>query len=257
VIQDGAVPGSILEHVEIRGGGANYIPPLAIRSPTQLIQVTVRDGARPVEIDEGGLAPHSEGFVVTASSGAPLQVAPNALVTLPHGDYTGNGDDTIRVSGGEFTTTGTISDRGVPYFVTGDVVTTGDSVFHVAPGVEFIMDADTQMVFGDEGSPATVLIDGTEDEMVVFSAAEEMAGYWRGIVVGENVTAGSEISHAEIGFAGTRDGAALGLQTAIPVTDCLFHDWAGAALMAPAASLEEYAQENTFVDMSEDDLMPL
>jgi hypothetical protein len=91
----------------------------------------------------------------------------------------------------------------------------------------------------------------------VFSGVEETAGYWSGIVVGENVSAASEMSHTRIGYAGATHGVALDLRKAIPVTECLFHDWEGAAMMAPASSLDRYADENTFIDMNADDLMPL
>jgi hypothetical protein len=112
IIQDSATSASRLENVEIRGAGANDVPPLSVRAPIHLTQVTVRDSATAVEVSPRGVAPDSEGLMITGCDEAPIVVAPNALVTLPVGDYGGNVEDHIVVTGGEFTEAGVISDLG-------------------------------------------------------------------------------------------------------------------------------------------------
>lgn len=257
IIQDTATAASTLENVELHGGGANDAPPLAIRAAIHVVNVVVTDSASAVEIAAAGLASDSENLTITGCDEAPIRVAPNALVSLPSGDYTGNEQDRIEVLGGDFTADGTLADLGVPYFVTGDISTVEDSVFRVEAGADFVMAADTQLVFGASDSAATVVVEGTNDAMVTFTGAEETAGYWLGIVVGSNVSSESALSFAEIAHAGSETGAALLLESTIPVTDCVFRDWEGAALIAAEAALEGYLEDNTFVDGTVDDLLPL
>jgi hypothetical protein len=104
---------------------------------------------------------------------------------------------------GEATWRGTVN-------VKGDVRVLGKLT--IEPGTTIIMCADCVLEIGPFGSAATVLANGTAEKPITIKGASAGKGFWGNVIVGENVTTNSVLSHVSIdgaGSAGSQAAAAL------------------------------------------------
>src|SRR6056297_485546 len=90
--------------------------------------------------------------------------------------------------------------KGTLYRVMNPVAVESGAKLTIEPGVvvEFVVDAGLTVV-----SDNSVLIaSGTEEEPILFTGEQEIAGYWRGINIFSN-SVENTISHAQILYAGS------------------------------------------------------
>ena len=247
---------SRLSYTEIwhAGGDDNFA--LHVESPIVIDHVTLSTNDTGMWISEDGLAEESSDLSITATKGAPLTVQPNALTTIPEGgDYTGNDDDQIEIETGDYTEDGTVPNLGVPYYVLGSIDTETDSVLTLVPGTHFIMSADTSLEIGWNSQQATIMAEGTEEEPIVFSGADDAAGHWVGLVIGNGVVSSSTLDYVEIHDAGGGSpDAALVIRNPINVTNSTFANSAGWGILKDDEDLTDYATGNTFTDNASGDV---
>lgn len=244
---------STLSHVEIRHAGHDGEAALDLQAAITLDELLVTESDTGVEIGAQGLSAESTGLTVTATGGAALHVAANALLSLPDCELSGNADQSIVVAGGTITTSGTVLDFGVPYRVEGNIETAAGAELTLSPGVEFVMADHTQFSIGADGSAASVTAEGSSDAMIVFRGETDTAGAWYGLSIGSNVSAESSLQYVEIRNAGEAAegevGAALTLEASVEVSNSVFAESPGCGILTPPEDESDYASANTFVDV--------
>jgi hypothetical protein len=196
-----------------------------VQAPIALENVTLEDNkVLGVRIDQAGLAATSATLTVTRTEGPPVEVAPDALVTVPTGGrFTGNVADVIAVRAGDFRARGRVKDVGVPYRFDGTVRTVGGSELTIDPGVQAVMTSGTQLDVGWNNNDVLFSAVGTAEKPIVFRGATETVGFWGGLVLNGQVRAASRLSFVQIGHAGQGvGGAALRLAKATDVSNCRF-----------------------------------
>lgn len=218
---------SRVDYLEVRDGGGGEIYTLDVQAPLTMQHVYLGNNTIGARIDETGLSTQSTNWTIEGTELEPLTVHPNALTRIPTGgDYTGNGEDRIIITGGTNVSEGDVLWHGVPYFVVADWDTRDGSELIFTSGTEFLMGADTNVTFGAFGSAPSVTFAGTSDAPIVFrSEAANFAGYWQGLTIGANVQTGSVMTWTELSDAGgpENNAAALRLQKAVfPVTNSSF-----------------------------------
>lgn len=249
---------SRLSYLEIHHGGGNETRPLSIHAAITVDHVTLEDNRLEAYIGEDGVAASSNSLTITGSGAHALTVHPNAITLLPDGGaYTGNDSDWIEVEGGAYTReSGTVADLGVPYRLLDSFSTRDDSAISIAAGTEFEMTADTQFEIGWNSGTARIEAEGTADDPIVFRGVENEAGYWIGVLIGNNVSSDSILDHVQIGNAGQGSGAVgnLSLRNPITVTNSRFSSSAGYGIVKEAADTTDYAATNTFADVASGDI---
>ena len=79
----------------------------------------------------------------------------------------------------------------------GDVTVTEGATLTIAPGTHIIAAVDSQLEIGWNSSAATLLAEGTEAAPILFCGATAEAGFWRGVIVRNNVTS-NKIGRAHV-----------------------------------------------------------
>lgn len=233
---------STISHLVLRhaGGGAAA---LRVESAIQLNDVLLEDNETGAWIGAQGLDEASANLSITTTEGMPLTVQPNALISLPEGgDFTGNTTDHIAVEAGDYDVSGSVPNLGVPYRILGTLDTV-ESSMTIAAGTHFIMSADSQIEFGWNGNSATVIAEGTAAAPIRFTGLDEIAGYWRGLIIGSNVVSASKLDYVEVGHAGA---ACLTVHNPVIVTNSTFHDCTGYGVLKDADDVSDYTLTNTF-----------
>jgi hypothetical protein len=246
---------SQLSHVEIRHAGQADHAALDVEASITLTEVSVTESSTGVHIGSQGLSAQSAGVTIDTTSGATLQVAANALLSLPADcQLSGDGEQNIVVEGGTITASGTIEDLSMPYAVEGSIDVNAGAELSIQPGVEFVMADHSQFSIGADGSAASIVAEGSSDAMIVFRGETDAAGSWVGLSIGSNAAAESSLQYIEIRNAGEamvegEMGAALTLEASVEVSNSVFAESPGCGIMAPAADESDYASVNTFVDV--------
>lgn len=250
LIGEGASAESTLSHVTIQHAGADANVALDLNAQITVDHVTVSDSDTGVHIGAAGLSAESQALSVSGVAGVPLEVAANALVSLPDTEFSENGDASILVEAGAISSSGVVLNLGLPYVVQGDIDTTAEASLTIEAGVEFVMAEDSQIEIGADGSAATIVADGTSDAMISFHGASADAGAWQGIVIGSAVSAESSLDYVEIRDAGGGTlAAALTLESAIEVTNSSFINSEGSGILKLTTDTADYASVNTFADV--------
>jgi hypothetical protein len=240
---------SVLQDVRLLHGGGNEIPAISVESPVILAGVSLDQNQTGIHVAGRGLGAESTALSVTGTSGVPLRVAPDALISLPTGGtLTGNMDDHIDVEGGDYRASGTVPHLGVPYRVLGSIEALADSALTLTPGTEFVMAAGTRLGIGEDGSATTLIAEGTAAAPIQFRGASATAGFWTGLVVGNSAAGGSRLSYVRIAHGGA-EGACLVLGGPVVVNDSAFSDCAGYGVLRAAADTTDYATSNTFTNV--------
>lgn len=238
---------SRLGYVEIRSGGSGSEFALDVAAGILLDNVKLENNTNGAKLGATPLATGSKNLTITGSRGRPLTVPPDGVFTIPQGgDFKGNTIDQIEVDGTTFAKPGTIADLGVPYFLSGDVLQAKDANLVIAPGTDFVMDADTTLRVGWNSNSVSFVAKGTAAAPITFTGITPIAGSWRGIEVGSNVQSTSAFDYVQIGHAGGGGLGALELNSAIPVTNSRFYASAGYGITKPDAITQDYSLSNTF-----------
>lgn len=249
---------SELSYLQIHHGGGNETRPLSIYAAIVVDHVTLEDNRLEAYIGDHGLAASSSSLTITGSGAHALTVHPNAIALLPTGGaYTGNASDWIEVEGGAYTReSGTVADLGVPYRMLDTFSTREGATISIAAGTEFEMTADTQFEIGWNASEAKIEAEGTADKPIVFRGVEDEAGYWVGVVIGNQVSSDSILDYVHIGNAGQGAGVVgnLLLNNPITVTNSRFYSSAGYGIVKEASDTTDYAPTNTFTDVASGDI---
>jgi hypothetical protein len=250
VVGEGASIESLLSHVDIQHAGADANLALDVSSQITLDHVSVTNSDTGIGIGAEGLSDESAALSVSGALGVPLELAANALVSLPEVEFSDNGEAAILVEAGAISSSGVIANLGLPYAVQGDIDTTEGSSVTIEAGVEFVMAEGSQIEIGADGSEATIVADGSADAMISFHGESAGAGVWQGIVIGSAVSAESSFDYVEIRDAGGGSlAAALTLESAIEVTNSSFVDSEGSGILTLTADATDYASANTLTDV--------
>lgn len=220
-----------LAHATIEDGGAvtnsspldtAMIHAQAVDAPTHdtldFDHVTLRGSASQAVllVDGARFAASSTALVATENASHPVSTWANGLSTLPDGDYTGNGEDSIFVvGGGPAAIDGedvTIHDRGVPYVIGdgahGTQLRVVEALLTIEPGVELQFGADGGLhvdygSYAGVASAALVAV-GTPDAPIVFTSSSPTPapGDWYGVYFWNQPDPRDAITHARVEFAG-------------------------------------------------------
>ena len=194
-------------HVRVEDAGQNDLAALYLENAHDLVSVALVGNAA-VGLEAWSLGDGSSQITATDNEWPAHLHSGAAISNLPEGDYAGNDDDAILVSGqgGE---TVTYHNRGVPYRQLDDRVIYGsadgaDQVVTFAPGVEYQFCQHCTLYTGWRGDPTTVVAVGTPDEPIVFTSADPSPspGDWNGILWLTGTDSASRLQHARLEYGG-------------------------------------------------------
>lgn len=243
IINDNAKTDSVFSYAQIRHAGGNGSNPLYVNAAIKLDHLQLADNLNGLFIAAQGLDASSKNVSVTTTAGAPLEVQPNALVTLPTGGtFTGNMTDLVLIDGGNFTAKGTVPNLGIPYELFGTVRTRDGSEMTLTPGTLFVALGDVGLDFGKDDSASKIIAVGTAAAPIRFKGEGHAAGYWKGISVGTLVT-GSSFDYVEVSDGG---GACLTLFSSQSVTHSKLSNCQGYGILKTSADARDYVTGNTF-----------
>lgn len=121
---------------------------------------------------------------------------------------TSNSDNRVEVDGGtlEADVTWTALSGDVPYFMSDGISVSAELT--LSPGVLLHMGSALRLIINGSGS---IIADGSTGDTIVFTGAEQVAGYWRGIEV-NSPAATNLMDNVEISYAGHPNGFSGGAQ---------------------------------------------
>jgi hypothetical protein len=233
---------SVLNYVTI-GGGGNGGPALDVHAAITVKNVTLDGNQTGLALDGPGFGAASTALNITHTMDVPATVELQDAITMPKGgSYAGNTKDWIVVMGGDLSTAGTLANLGVPYRLEGDLRTGGSSALTIEAGTTLLMGPDAQLEFGWNSSPSTVTAVGTAAAPIVFKGAEDVVGYWNGLVVGTMVATSSKFDYVQVSNGGkATDGGLRLLKPAVSVTNSKFSKSAGFGIFKTVGDATDYA----------------
>jgi hypothetical protein len=173
-------------------------------------------------------------------------------------DYTGNSDDRIRVSSPivDRTTSMTIPDVGIPYFLSNTGNTDVDMVLTIEPGVELQFNAGGGLNVSNTGA---IVAQGTTAEPITFSGALETKGYWNGIqVTFSSIPTVFDNTILEYGGAPSGNTYALigyyGAETNGSVTNSILRSSQNHGIWLYSSTTGDFTTGNTFEDIDADNV---
>lgn len=159
-------------------------------------------------------------FITDSSEMAGTLTAPEAVTNFPKGgNISGNAEDFMRLTFAEIDVDTVFHDLGVPYLLENDLRTTEGSETTYEAGVVTHVSSDSNIEFGWNGQDATLVVAGLAGDPVVFRGEDEDPGYWRRMVIRDNVRSNSSIQHMVLQHAGADDLYGLLVLAAIPISD--------------------------------------
>jgi len=209
-LEGGTSSDSELRHVRIEHAGASDFTALDIYTDVLLDHVTVSGaaatGLRLQDADDASTDVRVEGAELAVRlAGA------SAINAFPPGDYTGNSRDLAEIEG-EFAGVVTFRDRGIPYVQLAERITfddvSGDGAHRVTfeAGVEYRFSQDSFMIIGWRNDAASIFVEGTEEDPVVFTSHREgdgaAPGDWRGLQLQGGTGSDSSLRHAVFRYGG-------------------------------------------------------
>jgi hypothetical protein len=151
---------------------------------------------------------------ISGSRGAPVRVHGDQLGALPTGGtFTGNGNDSILVSGGVMRSQ-TWPNLGIPYDIINRLSVTNRDFTSTTPPTTLTLSAGSVLRFGPQASldvgsqygddKADLIVNGTAEAPVRFTSASSTPrpGDWGGVNLGSTITSNTRLSHAIIEYAG-------------------------------------------------------
>jgi hypothetical protein len=133
------------------------------------------------------------------------------------GGGAGGGTATVLTCGSRTATGATAVERDIiedttwsgTVLLEGDVTVTDGATLTIAPGTHIIAAVDSELEVGWNSSAATLLAEGTAAAPILFCGATADAGFWRGVIVRNNVTSNSKLHNVLIADAGGAEQALL------------------------------------------------
>jgi hypothetical protein len=237
---------SVLNYVTISGGG-NGGPALDVQAAITVKNVTLDGNKTGLALDGAGFGTASTALSITHTMDVPATVDLTNAITLPKGgSYAGNSKDWILVMGGDLTGTGTLANLGVPYRLEGKPQTSLSSSLTIEAGTTFLMGPDAELEFGWNSGPSTVTAVGTAAAPIVFRGAEDVVGYWDGIIVGTMVATSSKFDYVQVSNGGkATDGGLRLLKPAVSVTNSKFSKSAGFGIFKTVGDATDYSAAPT------------
>ncbi len=221
--QQNVTSDSVLENVLIAdAGGADQS--LVLKADLLVDNVQVRNGA-----NEGVLAADfdedSQRLSVEGVEDVPVVLTGSAAITnFPLGGmFDNNGENTVHLRYTDLEDDTVFHDVGIPYVQEARVdVRNATLTFDAGVEVRFAADADLEV--GWNNSDAIFMVNGTSAAPVVFRGAADDPGFWRGIILRQNVRTSSVIDHLEIRHAGGLDSNALRVESALTLQNVSVSD---------------------------------
>ncbi len=197
--------GSKVEHVEVRDAGGSE-PAVELRAAIPIDNLALTENEQGLHVASAGFAATSKGISISNSTGVPLALHGNALVTLPPDTLLSGHDnhDSARIeidTGTHISTSGTVPALHLPYYAADELRITGTAEVNLASGVHIDFNKGEFLVGWNSNAP-TIHINGTLEEPVVFDHILQQSGGWFGLRLGPNVVDTSTIDFLEIRNAG-------------------------------------------------------
>lgn len=196
---------SYLEHVRMEHGGNVLEAALTVGNGVRLESVTVRDGLVPGLLIFD-IAEESANLRVTGMTQSAILMNEGAISNFPTGDYTGNERDLAEIPL-DYNAPVTFHDRGIPYLqqVQRAIIDQPEAITFEA-GVEYRFAQDSFLIVGWRGDEASIYVEGTADEPVVFTSHRDgdgaAPGDWRGLLLDGGTRSDSFIRHAQFRYGG-------------------------------------------------------
>lgn len=166
---------------------------------------------------------------IHGAGGFPIHTWGRRVGQIPAGEYTGNRNDEIRITGfgvsDAITTSQTLHDRGVPYHVgigdgvTGRLDVSGGATLTIEPGVVMAFEHGGSLridpTTGTQPASGTLVAVGTADKPIVFTSTTPSAGDWLGVWLGELVQPATRLDHVRVEYAG---GTSVSQSSSCPYT---------------------------------------
>ncbi|MEO0077929.1 MAG: Ig-like domain-containing protein [candidate division WOR-3 bacterium] len=153
---------------------------------------------------------------VVGCAGYPLRTGAAFVASLGVGNFfTGNGRDSILVLGGTITRNAQWRHHGVPYSIKGmvEVGSTDEPVLTIDPGVRLCF-TDSGLAVGRR-YPATLTAVGLPDS-IVFTGAEAVPGFWRGVELHANADSRSRLFRCRLLYGGNSGRGILYVDSCVP-----------------------------------------
>ena len=215
--------------IRYSSGAGIYLESSSPTIESNLITDNGQDGI----FGDGGSSPTVRDNVLNNNGGVAVYVRPNYVNRITENTGSGNGEDVIKISGGEINTSGTWIKQDLPFVVDGDVTvrhttaSTGGTVavLTIEPGVVVRFAPGTGMYIGQDRAYSdydyygALSAQGTTDEPVVFTsnAPSPAPGDWKGIYF-RNFTNDSQslIEHVIVEYGGNSHSANIYCASASP-----------------------------------------
>jgi hypothetical protein len=204
----------------------------------ELESSTITDAADSGLQVTGGTLGLLTGTTVSGSGIQPVRVPANSVGAVDGTNtLTGNGDDTVIVSGGVILSDATLADLDVSWTIEADVSVQGANAptLTISDGAEVQFKPGASLLIGETASGA-LDIQGTSVGVVMRSAeAQPASGDWGGVLIGSSTTSAS-IEGLTLQYAG--DGVpGLYILADATVTDSTFSDIDDACVAVDGAEL--------------------
>ena len=206
---------SEIHHLRVFDGGGNG-PAVVIESAVLVDELRVV-GSADLGLRASKFGANSSGLSVYYSAGAVELSGTDAVTHFPLGGvFTGNIENLARLSFNRVLEDTTYHDVGIPYLqeVSTEVMEQAAVTFEA--GVEYQFASDVEFEVGAFANIATWNVNGTAQAPVVFRGLVEQPGYWRGVIVGANVSSASSVEYLELRDGG--GGSSYVLDVNAPMT---------------------------------------
>jgi hypothetical protein len=218
VLEATASPDSVLSHILLSDGGSSNAS-LVLNGPAIVDNVQVRNSGKD-GIWAADFAANSANLTVEGSKAAAAVLTARAAVSsFPTGStLTGNTDDSVHLNFLNFDQSATLRNLGVPYIADQGTRVTGGTLT-IEAGVQYKVKPASWFEVGYNSTVATIQVNGTAAEPVVFSGVSAQPGGWNGLYINATTANTSTLSYVRIlhGGANTSYPAALTLNNAITV----------------------------------------
>ena len=261
----GTTTDSFLEHVRVEDAGLDERAAVLMQVELDLVGVEIVGNAA-VGLDADLLGAGSADLTLSENA-VPAHLHSGAAITaLPAGDYTGNLDDVVLISGQEDEDV-VFHDRGVPYRQLDDRVVYGSAdgrerSITFEAGVTYQFCTDCFLVVGWRSDPATITASGTADAPVRFTAASAspQPGSWNGVHLLSGSRSSSLLEHVHFSYGGKAGGdAANGANLTVDgglgtLRDCQFANSAGYGMWLESVEPGFSESGSVFVDNAAGDV---
>ncbi|TVQ96005.1 MAG: hypothetical protein EA398_16585 [Deltaproteobacteria bacterium] len=221
-IADNNRPENLIEHMVILEAGNSawgnapqaglVIDPVGGAVATGLRHVRVEDSAgNGLVIRPGNIILHAfEANTFTGNAARPVVLpAAQAGVLDEASSYAGNAIDSIAISG-IFDEDVTLRNLEVPWEATAELRVRNSATLTIDAGTRIQFRLNTWLRVGESLQPGFLRVLGTPDSPVILEGTTPVAGWWRGLLIGNSLNPLNEINHLTVRHGGSEGwGGAL------------------------------------------------